>query len=637
MALKYQEKITQFAPFTRRIPASGGAFFSFTSASEDLTFAFSEISEYKFRFSKYACLHIPPLLNRNPLRNYTRLQAISGAYTHVRETLNTDWNVFFAESFQNYCLNLETHLLNRREYDAMENKTVAERVFFKWLKEMSAIRFSTNSRTDADGNTVRNFITEEVENVERYERVVKCIGDVSASGTQQNKFATYTEIYISVPEFSGTTPNVLFNTFSDVNYKEGLTLSRNRFTNPLDNELDFEIVLGRKYTDVHPDGLDIRAWYDNNDGFSLWSEDPTQPNANQQGLYAFKKKPEFAELNNTSLLKACEENQNEWCGNWDVNSWWYSRSNFTATNSYFTENVFNDTSNDDLGIFFGQRADLLSGSHGNETDYSDINLLKFRRSRLDGIEINWNLHDYIEFENFDVPPTVLLDLATTEESDDYAFNTVLLYYDLYKTKVNEDGDEVVDESTVTTNLFGVLFLDKVTPFNDVGGRIIPFTKQKTNLDYNKIGNEFGFKINLRVDTNTRLVDVNYIPLVAENNTIAMGMFMEALEKMVKVSDYLSAFEAKYISITEELHRYRELIVNQKNVDGFNARLTAIERQVEMNLTNSLFTNFQQYFENIMLSIQNVKSQIAPELTDIINRLNTLEEENAELRKMLSNK
>ena len=298
----------------------------------------------------------------------------------------------------------------------------------------------------------------------------------------------------------------------------------------------------------------------------------TAPNVNQQGLYAFRKKPEFVEDNATLLIKPCDENPTEWCGNWDINSWWYPKSNFDVTNSYFTENVFDDTSNDTLGIFYGQRADLLSGNEGYETDYSDVNLLKFKRTRLDGIEIDWNLHNYIEFENFDIPPTTLLDLATTEESEDYAFNTVLLYYDLYKTKVNEDGLEIVAESSITTNLFGVLFLDKVTPYNDTGGRIIPFTKQKTNLDYNKVGNEFGFKINLRVDTNTRLVDVNYVPLVAENNTIAMGMFMEALEKMVSVSDYLSAFEAKYITISEELHRYRELIVNQKNVDDFNARL-----------------------------------------------------------------
>jgi uncharacterized protein YlbG (UPF0298 family) len=253
---------------------------------------------------------------------------------------------------------------------------------------------------------------------------------------------------------------------------------------------------------------------------------------------------------------------------------------------------------------------------------------------LDGIEINWNLDDYIQFGNFDHPPTTLLDLATTEESEDYAFNTVLLYYDLYKTKINEDGFEVVDESTITTNLFGVLFLDKVTPYNDNGGRIIPFTKQKTNLDYNKVGNEFGFKINLRVDTNTRLVDVNYVPMVAENNTIAMGMFMEALEKMVSVSDYISAFESKYISITEELHRYRELIVNNKNVDDFNSRLTALERQVEMNLTNSLFTNFQQYFENIMESIKNIGKGITPDLTEIYSRLEALEAENVELRKQI---
>ena len=632
MALKYSEKITQFAPFVRRIPQTGGAFFSFTSASEDLTFAFSEISEYKFRFSKYACLHLPELTNK-PLKNTTKLQAIAGAYTHVRETLNTDWNVFFAESFQNYCLNLETHLLNRPEYDATKNKTVAERVFFKWLKEMSAIRFSTNIKLDDKGNE-KKFITEEIDNLERYERVVKCIGDISASGTQQNKFATYTEIYISVPEFSGTTPNVLFNSYPDVNYKEGLTLSRNKYTNPLDNPLDLEIVLGRKYTDVHPDGLDIRAWYDNGDGFSFWSE-TTEQNANQLGLYVFKKKSNLTEDNNTLLLKPCKDDST-WCGNWDINSWWYSQSNFDTTNSYYTEKVFEDTTNDVLGIFYGQRADLLANSQGEiENIYSDVNLLKFKRSRLDGIEINWNLHDYIELENFNVLPTTLLDLATTEESEDYAFNAVLLYYDLYKTKVNEDGLTVIDEETITTNLFGVLFLDKVTPFNDAGGRIIPFTKQKTNLDYNKIGNEFGFKINLRVDTNTRLVNVNYVPLVAENNTIAMGMFMEALEKMVSVSDYLSAFEAKYINITEEIHYIRNQLLDAKSVDDFNARLLALERQIEMNLTNSLFVNFQQYMENILGFIEKIEKGVIT-LPPISNNSNITNEMLSSLQTSIQN-
>ena len=73
------------------------------------------------------------------------------------------------------------------------------------------------------------------------------------------------------------------------------------------------------------------------------------------------------------------------------------------------------------------------------------------------------------------------DLASTFE-----FNAVLVYYDMV---------DLSDSDNTTSNLYGILLLDNVTPTTD-GGFIQIYPKYKPNKVTGKNVNSFGFKINL---------------------------------------------------------------------------------------------------------------------------------------------
>ena len=109
-----------------------GSFYTFSSAAEDYTTTMSEISDVKFRFSKYALLKIPDLIeNYNIVSNSTKLNAIPGVFINQFDGYTK--NELFSEVFENYCLNFENGLLSQDTYDNRELKTVAERVFFKFI------------------------------------------------------------------------------------------------------------------------------------------------------------------------------------------------------------------------------------------------------------------------------------------------------------------------------------------------------------------------------------------------------------------------------------------------------------------------------------------------------------------------
>ena len=235
-------------PFVKRMRTQGGTFYSFVSALEDIGLNINERNNI-VKMSHYALLNLPSIDEANNLeQNKFNLFNIPGAYKYLGSDTKGG-NVIVAESFQNYALNLEVNLLARNEYNPALQTTVSERVFWKWLKETGAIRWEPDSstsgywreETDTDSST-------------GYNSIVKCIGTISAGSVRTDTFGTYNETYVLVPTSFGQTP-VYFKQIEDDNYYHGLNIIRGpQGTN----------ILGREsYGTYNPDGLDIRAFYDN--------------------------------------------------------------------------------------------------------------------------------------------------------------------------------------------------------------------------------------------------------------------------------------------------------------------------------------------------------------------------------------
>lgn len=581
--MKFKKK----TPFIRRIPISGGQFYTFQSAAEDLNLNIGDNSTRKFRFSKFALLNIPPIQEAEDGNlNTVKLNATLGGYKRYNSNTSNDVNYHFANSFQNYCLNLETMIIDDPNYKQEYALTVSERVFFKWLKEVTAIRFD---ESEVQGlNDVRFVEEEETVN---YNRVVKFIGDVDISGNIYGKNATYTEIYVNIPADCGYSSNVKFKTVEDNNYKPLKSFFRTE-----DGTLNNEIIYGHNFDEIHPNQLDIRANYDVDFKF-----DDTPPSnystwRNNPGLKLFKRK-----LNNTGINPDFIDTDTELPADFEINKWHYGT--IDQENGYLLEPEFTNPTNDYLVLI--------------ERDTSnDIGMVKFQRSRLDGICIDFDKESYRSdydgpiFEN-------LHDLGRTYQSGDFDFNAVLIYYDVYETttKIEDDDSITYNDNVLATNLFGVLFLDDVKPYADFGGRIESFRKQRASDALNKNGNEFSIKVNLRVDVNNPM-NVLSLPydrvstVVNENNTLAMNLFLDSLREMVKVSSFLENNEMRFFEIDKRLRRVEDV----KSAAGLLERINEVEETLSQLNPNdkknfdtlqTLINELQTKYNNLLLGKSNL--------------------------------
>ena len=121
-------------PFIRPLQVQGGTFYAFSSAAEDLSFTFNN-SINQFKFSKFALLNIPNIDSTNPLGNTLKLNAPDSAFldkaTGANQIITSNQNVNFSQSFQSYCLNLETTILSGNNYDQSLKQNISERVFLE--------------------------------------------------------------------------------------------------------------------------------------------------------------------------------------------------------------------------------------------------------------------------------------------------------------------------------------------------------------------------------------------------------------------------------------------------------------------------------------------------------------------------
>lgn len=569
--------LTKVCPLIRRIPVQGGGFYVFPSAAEDLTLSI-ENSPLKFRFSKFALLNIPDILNRKN-ENTLKLRAIPGAFNSVNFNRTVDNNVHFIESFQNYCMNLETMIISHPDYNYQNPQTISERVFFKWLKELSGLRFE-----EATSTTLDDVRFKEEDESEFYNKVVQYIGDIDFVNNLKGTVNNYTEVYVHVPTEVGNTPTVLFKSVQDENYQPGSTYCR--FNEGLNNE----IIAGRKYTDIHPDNLDIHAFYDNDSGILETDGETTLTEYDQiTGIELYKKKDGLPETQDDILTDYVK------------NSWWYIRT--SDANCYHLEaSEFTNTKNETLAIFsdtgYGQGVNIEESA------------LKFKRSKLDGISIDFDADSYSGY-NPDINIKSLMDLARDPISKNFEFNAVLIYYDLY----NENGEV---QNTVATNLFGILFLDNVEPSSLGGGYIPRFEKCKPNSVLNLNGNSYGFTVNMKLNVNNIISGVDVQTSISDSNTLSMTIYAEALQELFRVSQSLTDINISLLKMDQRLRVLEQLsfLSNNKNIESILNRLNNIDNK----LLDENILSFVKDREDILSLISNLQGAVNDILTGDTNYL-----------------
>ena len=548
------------APLIKPIRLQGGTFYTFSSASEDLGLSFNT-STKKFRFSKFSLLNLPDIQNSSTNReNYMQFRNVPGAFGTIDGTKSL--NDYFAESFQNYCLNLEALITALPNYDPNADRTVTERVFFKWLKEIGAIRFRQAISTEQSSTNFGLRFVEEDESLS-YKKVVKYIGDINVVNSVRNNFNAYSEVYIHIPTSHGNTPSVIFNTISDANYYPNAV-----FTNDPINPLDNEYLVGRDANDIQPANLSLFAHYDS-DTPGFYTPDPNALNAD---FYYFNPATNVFEIWYTPPIPT---------PNPDF-FWWFSNP---VPNSYFTEpGAFSSPQND---IF---KIERLSGG------------VEFVRSRLDGISLEFNTDVYAGIAN---DPAIENFGEYTESfaAQNFEFNAVLVYYDLYDPNV---------PTNFTTNLFGVLILDNVDPLPGGGGYIPRLTKYKPNSITGANGNSYAFKINLKFDINTQ--DTAVEQSINDYNTFSLDMFLDALNELKESSNILEQNQVVVENLRQEVYGLKDIIINSDSADELNARINSLETALQN--SSSVFANNQNLLNLIQRNYQ--------EITNIYNNYTSVQ-------------
>jgi hypothetical protein len=560
-------------PFIRPLQVQGGTFYSFSSSAEDITSTFNN-SESKFKFSKYALLNIPNINTASSLSNEIKLNAPDGAFldwaSNSQKIITGDGNVDFSQSFQSYCLNVETTIISSDFYSSDLKQNVSERIFFKWMKEIGAMRFKNaplSIVSDAlDQNTItiiNDLPVTEKRFVEgdpdpgstgsygltgaNYEKVVKYIGNLDIVNSVKNNNNAYSEVYVHVPTKDGNTPSVLFKNVVDLNYYPDYSWANF----PID-PLDKEYLSGRAYDENNPSGLTNLAIFDQ-DAIGVPSSTFTDTTLGATGS-----------------------------GNW------YSPRN--SANSYYTDNLFTDPTS------------LII------TKSFDGNNLEYARTKLDSIGIDFDPDSYKEIIN-NPSITTIEEFNSTPDSGDFSFNCVLIYYDVY------DPSNISDYAT---NLYGVLFLDDVITDGDT---YIPrLKKYKPNIVTKLNGNSYGFKINLKFDVDIDQTGVEQA--INDYSPFSLTMFMDAMNVLQDASSTLNNSVKDYLNLQDRVTNLEDIALSTSTTLNLSNRITSIENALSANQaifenTQSVMGLINQNYDLIRAVINNETSaQISYDLDSI---------------------
>lgn len=511
-------------PLIKPVQDKKGIFYNFQSALEDINITLSN-SENAVRFSKFALLRIPEIGTPNTLATDNKIQFLAQGETPLIDGLNSSNNVNLAQSFQNYALNFESLLLSRSQYKREEKLTVSERVFWKWIKELGAIRFQDANALEKNTTTLGNEsrFVEKPETNSTYKRVVKYIADIDVVNSIKSKDNSYTEIYIHVPTNVGTTPHVLFKSVTDANYYPNMVVA-----NTAADPLNIEYLAGRKYNELHPFGLSMKAFYDLDDNSTL------------------------AQIKNSISDTYVS-------GNW-----------FTQTirNSYYTDN-YNST-----GVYNVAADRVISKQQG-------LSNVEYLRTTLDGISLDFDLANYkLASENPEIK--VFSQFNDYVANRDFEFNAILVYYDTYDpNNLNAAGSPV----DFRTNLYGVLFLDSVQQ-SGLEFQIPTIQKYKPDPLQKVNGNAFSFKMNLKLDTSIENVLVE--KSINDYSTFSLELFTDVLTQFkqlqTKYNDKLLELE----QLRQDVEGLKDLLLNNEDQSELQIRVTNLETSLAAN--SAIFNN-----------------------------------------------
>ena len=225
--------------------------------------------------------------------------------------------------------------------------------------------------------------------------------------------------------------------------------------------------------------------------------------------------------------------------------------------------------------------------------------MRYVRSRLDSIGIDFDPSSYQQIIS-NPSISTLEEFNSTPDANDFEFNCVLVYYDIYDPAVPTDS---------ATNLFGVLFLDDVN--TDSGDIFIPRLKKYRPNPVTKLnGNSYGFKINLKFDVDIDQTGVEQA--INDYSPFSLSMFMDAMNVLQEASSTLNNSAVDFINLSNRVTNLENVTLSSSTSANLSRRITSLEQTLSANQallrnTSSIMQLINQNYDLVRAILNNETS------------------------------
>jgi len=264
---------------------------------------------------------------------------------------------------------------------------------------------------------------------------------------------------------------------------------------------------------------------------------------------------------------------------------WYSPRD--TANTYFSDSSFTDTT-----------SQILSKSYSGATGGAGFQ--KYVRTRLDSIGIDFDPDSYKQVVD-DASISTIEEFNSTSISEDFDFNCVLIYYDVYDPAVPSDS---------ATNLYGVLFLDDVQSVGSDIYSIPAFKKFKPNVVSKLNGNSYGLKLNIKFDVDIDQTGVEQA--INDYSPFSLTMFMDAMNVLQDASSTLNNSASTYTQLENRVSNLENLTLSTDTTANLDRRIASLEssyasNQALFNNTQAVMSLINQNYELIRAIVNNETS------------------------------
>ena len=565
----------------------GGTFYTFGSAMEDIGLNINE-SHNRVEISHYVLLNLPKFTGQG--------SSTQDTYLDLKTTLNYDDDIYtkdsstqgdfiFAESFQDYCLNMETVIRNLDNYNYASNKTVSERVFWKWMFR----HLKNNVSLVEDGK----YFYEDPKTA-----IAKGFGAISAGSQRTDDSGLYNETFVQIPSSYGQM-RVLFKKVVDENY-----------------------MADKDYTGTNKD---LRGYIEN-----ISEEDIEYPD-----VIMFKmSNPEMSYpaigTHITEVSTGSEFIVKDTDGiDAFIYCTWVSdivdlpdSGNLSINGSNYGYDWYRDNSggrkNKDIviaatGISPKASADSFN-SYGdpvyNVSENTDMFEVEFDITKLNEYYKSKGGNDNLTYDNIGMGNVGITEIE--DQYGDYTFNAILVYYSIYDSNKTK---------RLATNAYGIYLLDNSLDANVDNYFYYP-SIDKFKSTNKKNGSSYSFRINVK-PTTAYSGDIR----VNDNSTAAYSMsedFNDVLRNLTAavttlkenaktLYDVVKANNAIKQLAQDTMEKVNDIETNVDNIKNGNFPYTASEIYTEektgTNITPSVAKNVLNGFVIGMDSNGNIKMSI----------------------------